>query len=315
MDGSETAAEAPDYSNNIFDEPWWMDAATGGNYDVIEIIEGGRLIGRFVYSVKSRLGIKKISTPFLSRTIEPYIFIEQKKEVTRTLRRIKVLEQIVKSLPLHHSFEYTLPPETTLALPFACIGHGVRQKYTFRYDPNADGSFETLVDQKVRNIIKTACGKCLVSRHSDIDEHLKLFTTNTELYGDNRRIYVPAVKRIFVAAATQNRATILACRDTNGNLVSSSVLVWDLNHVYFWLSARDMKASGNWGIPLLISQAAEFAKERRLILDLDGFHSPSSGAFLVKFGFKPVARMQAFKQRWVYGLIENIRSMASASEE
>ena len=40
----------------VFHEDWWLDAATDGNFSVVEVMSGGRTVGRLPFTMTSRRG-------------------------------------------------------------------------------------------------------------------------------------------------------------------------------------------------------------------------------------------------------------------
>lgn len=57
----------------IFHEDWWLDAATGGNFDVAEVTVSGRKVGRLPFHVRSRLGLRIMNMPSLTYFLGPAI--------------------------------------------------------------------------------------------------------------------------------------------------------------------------------------------------------------------------------------------------
>src|ERR1700674_2575471 len=68
--------KAPSYdplAPTIFHEDWWLDAATGGNFEVVEVTVGGRTVGRLPFNTTNRFGLKMIRMPALTYFLGPAI--------------------------------------------------------------------------------------------------------------------------------------------------------------------------------------------------------------------------------------------------
>ncbi len=47
--------------NYLFQQPWWLNAVAPGQWDTIVVEHGGRVVGRFPYIKKQRLGLTYIA--------------------------------------------------------------------------------------------------------------------------------------------------------------------------------------------------------------------------------------------------------------
>src|ERR1700676_4096959 len=57
----------------IFHEDWWLEAATGGQFEVVEVVTGGRIVGRLPFHKTKRFGLAFIRMPELTYFMGPAI--------------------------------------------------------------------------------------------------------------------------------------------------------------------------------------------------------------------------------------------------
>lgn len=161
-------------SVTIFQEPWWCEACVPGDWDVVEYCEDNRVVASFTYAVKKVAGTVNIRMPPLARAMVPVMKIDQKKDVTILLRKIKIVNGLCRKLPNFLTFKYVLPPETGMDLAFALNGFNTEVEYTFRSKGVPDASPLERMDQKVRNILKTNMGRYGITAHRDFDRYARL---------------------------------------------------------------------------------------------------------------------------------------------
>lgn len=277
-------------AGSIFDEHWWFDAACPGAWDIREIRRDNQVLASLSFHTFKKYGMRYIQMPHLTRTLQPVLNPPGQKPVSRLQHQVSLLGELYKALPRHDRFELCLPPESDLAFPFVQSGFQAKQTYTFRAAPHPTNDPLASMEQKTRNVIKTAAKRFYVEEHSDLDRFERLSRLERASRGERDRFDYPAIARILEAATNRNRAMILSAMNERGQETASAILVWDDRIVYYWLSVRNAQLSGNGANSLLLWHAAEFARRRGKIFDLDGFLTPQNGLFLAKFGFKPVVR-------------------------
>ena len=83
----------------IFHEDWWLNAATGGNFDVTQVIAGGRTVGRLPFNTTKRFGLKMIRMPVLTYFLGPAIDEGEGSPNTRFLKRLEITRGLLEKLP------------------------------------------------------------------------------------------------------------------------------------------------------------------------------------------------------------------------
>jgi len=275
---------------SIFDEHWWFDAACPGAWDIREVRRDNRTLASLSFHTFKKIGMRYIQMPHLTRTLQPALHPPGQKPVSRLQHQISLLGELYNALPQHDRFELCLPPESDLAFAFVQSGFQAKQTYTFRAMPHPTSDPLAGMEQKTRNVIKTAAKRFHIEEHGDVERFARLARAERASSGEKDRFDYPAIARILEAATDRNCAMIISAMNEKSEEAASAILIWDDRVVYYWLSVRNAQLSGNGANSLLLWHAAEFARRREKIFDLDGFLTPQNGMFLAKFGFKPVVR-------------------------
>jgi hypothetical protein len=302
-----SAAPAPPGAPvSIFSEDWWLDAAVPGAWRRIEVYWDRSLVASMAVHFRRRYGLRVIEQPPLTRSLTPILDLPDAKPAHALQNRLKALTQLLEQLPPHDRFEANLEPDSLLTLPFALLGYGIAQTYTFRADPSAPGfSISGGMHQKARNTVSKAARNYAVERTGDITRFLKIHHRQR---ARESLLDEPTVCRLFEAAAARGRACVLVATDANMVDVGACSLIWDHQTLYYWLSTRDPAATGVNS--LLIVKAVELAAELGKLFDLDGFASKDSGAFLARFGLNAFVRPFVNKSGRLWKAMNAISALA-----
>jgi hypothetical protein len=275
----------------IFEQSWWLDAATGNTWEQSQVKWDNKVVGWMPYFVTKRLGIRYIRMPPYTRTLTPRFSLPSAKPVRQLDNQVRVLGELLNQLPQHDHFEMTLSPDTEAIFPFVQLHYTAATTYTFCTPRNSDAA--TLwsgLDQKTRNIIKSSKKKFAVELHDDFDRFINLAQVQHKAKSKTDFNDYPALTRLWAASHGRRQSVVLSVLDDKNLDVASSLLVWDDASLYFLASARDPHMSGNSANSLQIWEALNYARERGLCFDVDGYQSTSAASFLRTFGLSPVIR-------------------------
>jgi hypothetical protein len=278
-------------STPIFEQAWWLDAATDHAWEQSQVMWDNRLVGWMPYSVTKRLGLKIIRMPPYTRTLTPRFNLPSAKPVRHLDNQVRVLSELLNQLPQHDRFEMTLSPASEAIFPFVQLRYTAAANYTFCTPPNSDaGTLWSGLDQKTRNVIKTSKKKFTAEFHDDFDRFIRLARTQYRLKRKRDFNDYPALTRLWEACHSRKQSIVLSILDEKGLDVASSLLIWDSTSLYFLASARNPHLSGNSANSLQIWEALSYARERGLSFDMDGYQSANAASFLRTFGLSPVIR-------------------------
>lgn len=113
---------------SIFQQPWWLDAATDGDWSMVESAPRSGLRASLpIYVERHRFGLQKICMPPLTRTLGP-IFTEvpgapRASATTRMRARLQIMEDLIACLPRHVIFQQFFGPDASELLAFLLKGY------------------------------------------------------------------------------------------------------------------------------------------------------------------------------------------------
>lgn len=273
----------------LFQEDWWLDAATSGRWSRAEVARDGIVIASLPFTLRRHGGLRYVGLPPYTRTVAPQLRAFPGKPVTQLGRTIKIVGELMARLPVYDRLELTLDPDTHLTFPFVSLGYLVTHHFTFvaRAGASEDVLWHGL-EQKTRNLVATAATRFALSVDGDLDRFLRLSRADHGVGARNRHDFA-AIARLFEACAKRQQCAVLSAGDEHGD-VAAAVVVWDRAKAYYWVSARDHRRAGAGGASLLFWQGVRLALSRGLAFDADSFANIESALFLSRFGLTPVVR-------------------------
>ena len=298
----------------IFEQDWWLSAASNGTVHYVKTTWDSRLVGQMPFYLKRRWGLTSIISPPYTRTISPRFDLPPSKEGRRRINQVRVLEDLLGQLPRHDRFEMTLPPDLDLVYPFVRLGYTAATNYTFRVEAGNDSdAILAGMDQKVRNMIRKGLGQFRPQLHGDIDRFMRLAEDKSG--GKTDRHDFEALRRIWSECNVRQQGQILTLAGANDEDVASTILVWDARALYFWVTTRNPLIAGNSATCLMIWEALKLALGMGLAFDVDSYGSAASAEFVSRFGFTPEIRPVINQGGAVWKLLFLLRNTFSSRED
>lgn len=286
----------------LFQEQWWFDAASKGRFDQIEIVWDGKLVGSLPFVTSRHRGLRYFGMPPYTHTVGPIVDLPPSKPSTRRRNMRRLTHELVKRLPAHDHFLQALDPEDDGAFGFSLAGLRVAQRFTFRSSVGEDAAVRwKKADQKTRNLIKTAQTRFQIVETTDFDRFIALSRAE-HLPGSNRHDF-PLLETIFSRCLERDCGMVLLALRHDGSVAAAATLVWGRDTAYYWLSARDRSISAGGANALLLWNCMQFAHERGLRLDFDGYSSIAGARFLASFGEAPLVRPEISSTSWRYDML------------
>lgn len=283
--GRDRDVEAPRFEPlvpTIFHEGWWLDAATGGDFTVAEVIAGGRTVGRLPFQVTSHLGLKIVRIPRLTYFLGPGIDEGEGNLNNRFLKRLDITRELIRKLP-EAPWQYVKCHRGVTDV-IAFQEQGFRTYVQFTHEIGIE-QVETLWQQmrnKTRNVIRRAEEQLLVKDLTDPAEFVQIYARNLASRKLESEINLELCKGVIAASLERGRGRMVAACDKNNQIVAATFCVWDCTSSYYLLSTRS-NDSGNGAISLLIWEAIKHAAHSGRIFDFAGLGS--QGSVLLYSGF------------------------------
>lgn len=281
------AAEPP--GRTLFQEEWWLNQASGGRTEEVEVRWDGKVVGRLPFVRQKSKGMTRLLMPAFTRTLGPTFDLPPSGPVRRRENICRVVGELVAKLPPHDRFHQYLDPGDESVLAFSLAHCTVGQHFTFRVDAAQDQEqLWNIMDRNTRRNIRAAAKQHRVIQHADIERFIALSLVDRP-EGENHNDF-GAVRRLFAACHARRQATILAVLNASDRDVASAVLVWDARVLYFWVVARDRVIGGPGANSVLLWEAVKVAQSIGKTFDADSYATANSARFIMTFALQPVVR-------------------------
>ena len=270
----------------VFHEAWWLDAATAGRYEQVEVTDGSRVVGRFPFIVWQVPARKFSGLPTLTHVLGPAIYDGKGTANTRFLQRYMVCRDLIAKLPKLYRFRQKLHSGFREALSFQAEGFQTGVQFNFEIAPQPEAQAWKKLRNKTRNVIRRAQEDLVVSELQDVDEFLTLYASNLAARGRDRLEPKNEFAAVCRAALERNAGRILCTRDAQQRLTAAIFLAFDARAAYYLMSTRTLD-SGNGAVSLLIWSGMRFCIEHNLKFDFDGIAHEGATLLYAGFGGKP----------------------------
>lgn len=267
MPNNDTISEV----NSIFEQPWWWNAVTNQNWDVIEVKNGNELIARLPYYIAKRLRQNIITLPPLTQTTGPWIKPLIGKPVNNLARRKEILDELIEKIPKKMNIDLYLNSENFYILPFRW--HGFKYEPTFSYRIKALNDVNTIFScfrEAVRRQIRKAEKEIVVRDDSSIDV---LLTMQDKTFKRQDRINPypkDLVSKLDESCCTHNARKFLTAIDAKGVVHAAAYFVYDTNVCYYLMGGADPEFRSSGAQSLLLWEGIKFAAAVSKQFDFEG---------------------------------------------
>ena len=257
----------------IFSQPWWLEAVSQGNWDVILIKDGNRIVACHPFFYIMHPNGEEIRKATLTQNNGVLINYPQGiKYVKKLSIERKLMGEIIDALEkrdlvsYRQYFHYSL----TNWLPFYWKGYYQTTRYTYVIRESNIDRFAENMDAKLRNQIKKADSLVNVFEGMDIKD---FFEFNKLTY-KRQNLEIPysldVVERIEHECSSRGASKILYAKDSENNFHAAIYLVEDDYSVYYLLSASDERFRNSQALSLLLKKGIEYALSKHKLFDFEG---------------------------------------------
>lgn len=268
----------------VFHERWWLDAMTGGRYEEVTFSSGGRVVGRFPFVVKRRIGGRvSCEMPALTHFLGPAVDDGQGSASNRAIKRAHITKELLLQLPRTGGFHQRMHRGIQDTMAFQESGYSTSVDFTFEIAPGAQNSLWAQMRDKTRNMIRRAQERYEVVQIDDPEVFATHYEKNIQDRGERFYYAKHEIVRLGQETMARDRGRVLAARAEDGSLTAAIFYVWDARSAYYLLSTRT-KDSDNSAVSVLLWNAICHANSLGLIFDFDGVASHGSRVFFTGFG-------------------------------
>jgi hypothetical protein len=289
----------------LFQEPWWINAVTQGQYQEVQVTNGSEVVGRLPFVVSRTMGLTTLRMPPFTHVLGPIVDAGKGKEQTQLLRRLSIVRELLDQLPRFDYFKHALPASTSDGIAFQDRGFQINPQYTFQVDCRRDiQAIWSEMHFKTRQHIRRAEEKLAVATVEDPDAFIHFYLANLRKQGRRNYLDFAPFPALFRETMARDCGEIVSAHWPDGRPAAMVYLVWGHGTMYYLLSTRAADAADNGSINLLIWSAIQRAHERGLAFDLDGVSSSGTARFLSGFGGKVGMRLIARRTGRVYATLQ-----------
>jgi hypothetical protein len=250
-------------AHTVFEQPWWLDAASPGAWDAVVVRHGDDVVARLPYVRRRSLGITVLSQPGLTPSLGPWWRASEGKYATRLQTEKDRMTELIEGLPPHHAFRQSFAPAVTNWLPFLWAGFESTLSYTYRLEDLSDldavrAGFAHAARQRLRR----------GARGLEVRDDLGL----EALLELNRKTYArkgmaapyedDLVRRIDAACVQRGARTIHFAVDAQGAVRAASYVVYHRDTAFLLVTGVDTSFRDNdahtfvlWGAIAAAAQA------------------------------------------------------------
>lgn len=278
----------------IFHEEWWLDAATNGNFSIVEVMSGGRTVGRLPFTVTNRFGLQGIWTPPLTHFLGPGVDAGEGSMKSSFLRRLDITRELIAKLPKTSWQCIRCHRGTKDVIAFQEGGFKTYTQFSHEIEPCPIDQLWRQMRAKTRNVIRRATEQFMIKEIADPDEFVSLYVQHLSSRRMNNTLDLEAARRLANAVLERRRGRILAARNRHGDAVAVNFCTWDSHTSYYVACARGDNA-GNGASSLLLWDAIQHAARNGLIFDLAGIGTRGSILHYAGFGAAVSTRFVAIR--------------------
>ncbi|RDE06311.1 GNAT family N-acetyltransferase [Sphingomonas aracearum] len=267
----------------IFHEDWWLQAASGGRIEQVEVRSGNVVVGRLPYLRRRHFGLLECVMPELTPYLGPAIAPPLAKPAQMAQSQRSITADLIRQLPTCDRFHQCLHSDVPDALAFAYRDFASEAQFTMDVEPAPEPELWKSLRDKTRNVIRRARETHrLVSLEPG--SFVRLYDRNLHAQGRGynymwRQTGVPVMQ----AAVEHGQCRIDAIADLQGRVVAASVCVWDMSREYLLLTTRDPGSHAGC-VSWLIWESLARASRANRVFDFGGIGTPGSVAFYTSFG-------------------------------
>jgi hypothetical protein len=293
----------------LFHEPWWLDAATGGQWTTLNAYHKDRVVGILPVWKHHRWGFWWWTSPPLTHVLGPVIDLGEGNSSSRRQQRLAVSEKLLAQIPQGCCFRQTLDPSAPDVLAFQVQGFVTAPHYTILIDCADLDKVWAGFRQSTRRFIRKAQGEFEVETWNDPKGFVDFYIRNRQGEPIGWRTSLDCFEQLYAACREKDQGGIYVARDSQGRVAAAVFAAWGRGKLYYLMTTRNHEITDFGVVSLIIWKLAAEANARGLTLDLDGIISDSILKFLTGFGGAVVPRMIVERYPRHFNALKSIRTM------
>lgn len=255
----------------VYWQPWWLEAASGGKWDVAIVEKENQVVGAWPYYAWRKYGLRVLGAPTLTPRLGPWLaegfFLEGQKRIIR---------ELLSQMPTHDLLEQKCQWVGKEAFKYLKLKAVPASSYYIPAD--AASGFSSATRRQVKK------AECLLTLTKGSGQDLYTLICQSFARNGRRVPYSLSVLERLVAASDERGCGRVTIAQQGNKPVAGIWLVWDTQRMYYMAGGLDARYKTTGGMSLLIARAIHRAQTAGLVFDFEGGASPKLGKFFRGFG-------------------------------
>lgn len=272
----------------LFSRAWWLDATCGeNNWDVVTVLNENTIVGSLPFYITTKNGFKKLTQPFLTQKLGPWIRKSSGPDFEQKNRQRKIINELYEKLPEYILYQQCWDHRIDDWLPLCDKEFTQSTRYTYILP---DLSSINSVYENFRGNIKREINKATNRFHIEIVENGSFddfYNVLCKTY-DRQRMNAPHSKdqlyRLDQACLKHKARKIFLAVDPDGEIHAGLYLVWDDMTAYYIMGGGDPELRNSGATSSCFWSAIQFAGKKGLAFDFEGSMIVSIEKFFRAFG-------------------------------
>ena len=297
-----------EYTNNVFEQPWWLDIVAKDKWGEVFVQDGERIVARMPYVLDKKV----LAMPTYTQTLGIWMQNELREYQNGNshLRRQKeVIAELLKSLPKHKSACITLDSSQKYVLPFRWHGYKIEPTFSYRISDLSDiNAVMAKMSKSAKKNIKQAEKKLKIEEDSqDIDTFICLQDLSYKRQGRKNPIDGDLTRNVIQGAFLAGCGRLMIAYGEDGVPHSGAFFLYDQNACYYLMGGQDPTYKNDGSQNLILSRAIAFAATVSKCFDFEGSMVEGIEHFFSQFGGEQVVNYRISKQSFVRDLFDVLK--------
>lgn len=270
----------------VFCRSWWLEAVAPGQFEILTLRRGGRIVAGMPLVRYRRWGFQAIHMPQLTQTLGPLLGPPTSENYEKQLsNEMELLSALIAAMPRVAHTSFFCHPTITNWLPFYWAGYQQTTRYTYAIEDLSDPErvFANFAHMKRKNIKKA---EKLVEVREDMEPRAFYDHHAASLRKQGETIFYSyeLFERIHSATTARGAGKTWLAVDPSGNVHSAIFVVFDAASAYYLISTIDPEFRSSDSATLLVKHAIEYVASRTRRFDFEGSMIQGVESSFRKFG-------------------------------
>ncbi len=287
-------------SLHIFMQPWFLDIATNGAWDVcLDFNEVGNIVGVFTYYFKKNMYVKRITMPYMCGYSGLWIDYDSNwKEYQRLSFEKSTFKKLIGNLPKVSYFSLCYPIEFQNWLPFQWQGYQQSPNMAYVLDGLKDSdTIWANFKHSVRNKIRKAERTINVEISDDFEAFYSVYKQIYERLGQKNKSNEAILIKFHEEIQAKRCGKLFIASDSADNVHAVLYVIWDKKSAYYWAAGTNTHYRQSGAMSLLMwemfKNIAQYVDNFQAI----GSQDENLESFMSGLGMKQKSYYRIFKYK------------------